>query len=581
MAGTRRRAWIPLLTVLAVLVPTSAVMASMPEACVDVTVVGLGDACRRPNGLLQIDADSGTGLLVHGPDFAAIGSEVPVAAASPRPPVCAPAGTRRMIVVYARPADATNKYSDRVGMIRGLVADSNAQLNLEAQARGATADYRVACDEDLKVTVRNEVLPTLAGVDSFGSVVSDLRSKGYTSTTEKVWVWYEGSVGSGIAGTGHLYWDESRSVDNRNNGGPGTSSTFAVLWGAVAGYSVRTWMHENGHNLGAVQKGAPDSTGAAHCTDGQDVMCYADGGAPYDPNVCTDRVYFDCGHDSYFNPDPAAGSYLATHWNLAWSRNLFLDMKPTMALPQSSASVNEQAGEVNVVVHRRGVIDTQVPFTWNIEPADTSDVGTTAGSDYFDSGQRSLTLTIPIIQDDIEEDTEVFSITFASSQVGSAPVSMTLSIADGSNDPEVPSTGPLPDLAIGTSLSGPFRQPGLRNTTGEGQTRGLVVTKGRTASFVIRGINAGDTAATFRLRVESVANYKVVVRDARSGKWLGSTWSVKKLNLTVSPNQIKVLRLQVMVPKNALSGKRLAVKTKLWPIGQQDLDVALANVRVR
>jgi hypothetical protein len=72
---------------------------------------------------------------------------------------------------------------------------------------------------------------------------------------------------------------------------------------------------------------APHATSYGHCTDGYDVMCYADGGssaAPYTNTSCPQLTgaqagmtqTYDCGRDDYFNPSPAAGSYLATHWNV-------------------------------------------------------------------------------------------------------------------------------------------------------------------------------------------------------------------------------------------------------------------------
>ena len=54
-------------------------------------------------------------------------------------------------------------------------------------------------------------------------------------------------------------------------------------------------------------------------------MCYPDG-SPEAAGYNDDRLpasaaaaipqTYDCGHDDYFNPDPAAGSYLDTHWNV-------------------------------------------------------------------------------------------------------------------------------------------------------------------------------------------------------------------------------------------------------------------------
>jgi hypothetical protein len=40
--------------------------------------------------------------------------------------------------------------------------------------------------------------------------------------------------------------------------------------------------------------------------------------------VCSDFEHFDCNHDDYFHPSPAAGTYIATHWNIAHCRNRFI-----------------------------------------------------------------------------------------------------------------------------------------------------------------------------------------------------------------------------------------------------------------
>jgi hypothetical protein len=88
-------------------------------------------------------------------------------------------------------------------------------------------------------------------------------------------------------------------------------------------------MHENGHNQGAVQYGAPHSTGTGwHCWDEIDVMCYSpDGGNLHQQGtetLCSDREYFDCGYNDYFDSNPEPGEYLATHWNLGSPLNKFI-----------------------------------------------------------------------------------------------------------------------------------------------------------------------------------------------------------------------------------------------------------------
>jgi hypothetical protein len=61
-------------------------------------------------------------------------------------------------------------------------------------------------------------------------------------------------------------------------------------------------------------------SGAFHCLDEWDVICYDDDGSggrsTYVACNTPGAQYWDCNKDDYFNPTPAPGSYLASHWNL-------------------------------------------------------------------------------------------------------------------------------------------------------------------------------------------------------------------------------------------------------------------------
>lgn len=57
-------------------------------------------------------------------------------------------------------------------------------------------------------------------------------------------------------------------------------------------------------------------------------MCYApDGGDLHQQGTvtnCTERAYFDCGFDTYFDSAPEPGEYLAANWNLGSPLNRFI-----------------------------------------------------------------------------------------------------------------------------------------------------------------------------------------------------------------------------------------------------------------
>ena len=129
---------------------------------------------------------------------------------------------------------------------------------------------------------------------------------------------------------------ERSGADNVHNRGGLRSVLFTRDGAAAPGAARGGWwpegfLHELTHNLGGVQWSAPHSTAPAtgvdrsrygHCWQGTDVMCYVeDSGAAHPMQLdCatiagTIAQSFVCGRDDYYNPDPAAGSYPATHWN--------------------------------------------------------------------------------------------------------------------------------------------------------------------------------------------------------------------------------------------------------------------------
>jgi|SRR5215204_4726639 len=108
---------------------------------------------------------------------------------------------------------------------------------------------------------------------------------------------------------GSLYADDRLSADNANNT-PGESSYGLVLDGCWNG---DTPLHENGHNMGAVQAAAPHSTGSGfHCAQDLDVVCYSpDGGDRNQDGTardCADRKHLTAGTTttSTRRPSPAS-----------------------------------------------------------------------------------------------------------------------------------------------------------------------------------------------------------------------------------------------------------------------------------
>ena len=126
------------------------------------------------------------------------------------------------------------------------------------------------------------------------------------------------------------------SFGDKNPYGPLNESNNNVEYAAVGRdcwHYAET--HELFHNFGAVSDWAPHTTGAGHCYDGYDIMCYDDGGHNfqgstwYGNNSCpgvTARWQLDCGKNDYFSTASPISStnYLKNNWNTANSPYLGL-----------------------------------------------------------------------------------------------------------------------------------------------------------------------------------------------------------------------------------------------------------------
>jgi hypothetical protein len=339
------------------------------------------------------------------------------AAASPAavlPSQCVAAPQQRVELVYAHFQGAADNFSTQAPDIQAQFAavDTN-YTNYDGQHFfGIGLHLKIDCDSGNQPIVHDVALSTAIDQSNFNTIVSDLQTAGYcragagpancaVSGPVHYWVYTDGNPAAalGYAGQSSIVGDDSPSANNQINQSdqysinygyclnpaPGTSTCNAPINQQSPGYGPQIFAHENGHAMGAVQLSAPDTTGGWHCTDGVDVMCYNDGGptaGAYSGTVCgstpNGTAPFDCHFNDYFNPAPAPGSYLATHWNLGSTNNRWALIQPaaTTTSLQTSAS-NVASGQ-------------PVTFTATTAASSTPHPGMPAGSVIFSDGSTTL-----------------------------------------------------------------------------------------------------------------------------------------------------------------------------------------------
>lgn len=280
-------------------------------------------ALRRRTGGIVASLTLGVALLPAGtaagaPTADTSRASASTAAAAEPTVTCDGDGTsgRRVQLVYVRGDQQADRYDEMLPQFRLWATQIDEIFVAAGEQTGGVRHVRYVHDASCVPVVNHEVIPQASMSGAPQSVTDVLKTRGYNRTDRKYVVWYD-APGCGLAyGSGG---DDRPAANNPYNAGPhyATVGTSCWTWHATA--------HELLHNLGAVRPSAPNATRFGHCWDDEDIMCYDDGGIPSPPGALVKKCpgapenQIDCNHDDYFNVSPPANSYLATHWNVAYS----------------------------------------------------------------------------------------------------------------------------------------------------------------------------------------------------------------------------------------------------------------------
>ena len=279
-----------------------------------------------------------------------------------------PPTQRQIKVVYAY---ASGQQDRSAQWSQALQADvSNIEQYLAVQTGGARAlrfDMGTECGPqylDIQVVALPRVREYYRDDPSnFSRLAHDVAAAvGSLSGPRDVFVLADKLTDDPVWGIAQVIDDDRGGAGNESNAGGLT----AIMWTNPSTqpdpsdwWQPTVMLHEITHNLGGVQQSAPNHTSNWHCTDGEDVMCYPDGSpeaAAYDDTVCPLDAgaipqTYDCGHDDYFNPAPAPGSYLDTHWNVY--RSAFMGACGTLGMACGRGVVPGAAGQHGAADARR------------------------------------------------------------------------------------------------------------------------------------------------------------------------------------------------------------------------------------
>ena len=269
-----------------------------------------------------------------------------------------PNGDYRYHAVYAYPADRPSRLAALAGQLQEDAFGASALLERE-YGRAIRFDVGTPCGpgqldiSEVRLPFTEAELAGLAATTrtaTFDAVATALRERGFmvapndagvdqlTGLSENFLVWLDGPGPARSCGQGTALLDSTRSETNLNNLG----GKLAVIYRDGRSFcGADVVRHEIGHNLGALQPDAPNTTDGVHCNDAfEDTMCAWE--APKLVGGAFNGVYFDYGNDDYW--DPPQGAPLGW-WTLNLSRFLCPDAhcnRPAGATDRSARSASKR-----------------------------------------------------------------------------------------------------------------------------------------------------------------------------------------------------------------------------------------------
>lgn len=263
---------------------------------------------------------------------------------------------RHTLIAYAWVSDVGNRSARWAPLLRRAALTASAQLDDGARrAGGGAARMRLRCTNGVV-----DVVTIPLGLSSrqltrqamYDRAADALIAQDAIDTNVRALVYVDapnplGGTG-GYTSTSGLAVPEGASknaAENPNDAGGKLAILMRVSptlpsWDAM----LHEWLHTMGAvmNYGVAGAGPPNGS-QGHCLDGFDIMCYDDGapraGRYYSPSQCRITM-IDCRSDDYFAPNPAAGSWLATHWNIATDAPTWIDYAPPGAAPTERPTVS-------------------------------------------------------------------------------------------------------------------------------------------------------------------------------------------------------------------------------------------------
>ncbi len=225
------------------------------------------------------------------------------------------AGLPSVHLVYIYPSDLR---TPRTKFLNMFEADARAAQRFLQAKYGRSVRFDEAAATSSEASPRLDITTlkskyrtsTLGGSRQFDLVKDDLARAfpDSDSPRKKYIAWLDAP--SKYCGQGELYGDWHRDKENWND-----LRTTGIVYrpydknNPEGGFCRgRTLLHELGHNLGALYKGAENAFDGAHCNDDKnDAMCYQ-GNSTFDSSTTGSTGEFDYGNNDYWDAGAVMGS---------------------------------------------------------------------------------------------------------------------------------------------------------------------------------------------------------------------------------------------------------------------------------